>query len=58
MRKYLSIELYNGECAELTYDEFVEQTEGCDEINENAQFISYKFEEYVVIEDKMAEYDE
>lgn len=58
MRKYLSVELYNGSCTELSYDEFIEQIEGCEEITENAHFISYKFEEYVVIEDKIADYDE
>lgn len=58
MRKYLSVELYNGSCTELSYDEFIEQIVDCKDITENAHFISYKFEEYVVIEDKIAEYDE
>ena len=57
MRKYLMVDLYDGSVTELGLEEFKEAIEDCDEIKKSKQFKTYKFEEYMVIEDLIAELD-
>ena len=57
MRKYLMVDLYDGSVTELDFEEFKEAIEDCDEIKKSKQFKTYKFEEYMVIEDLIAELD-
>ena len=60
MRKYMLINLTTGECRELSESEFRQSIEGHEVQNvvKNRDFVTYKFEEYIVIDDQIAEYDE
>ena len=61
MRKYLKVSLITGETVEITesdFDDEISTTLTVEDVIENDNFISYKFQEYVLINDKIAEYDE
>ena len=60
MRKYMLINLTTGECIEISESEFRQSIEGHEmkDVVKNRNFVTYKFEEYIVIDDQIAEYDE
>lgn len=57
MRKYIKIDLYTAVVTEMTEEDFLYESADCDEVVDSEQFVSYKFEECILIEDKIAEYD-
>ena len=57
MRKYTKIDLQTAVVAEMTEEDFQHETADCVEVVDSEQFVSYKFEKCILIEDKIAEYD-
>ena len=60
MRKYMLINLTTGECIEISDREFRQFIEGHEmkDVVKNRNFVTYKVEGYIVIDDQIAEYDE